>query len=291
MKTFFQNLILLSFLLPLLGLSQEKTDVEPTAEQILDMAAKKQGGERIAKKPVSFEAYFTTQYYNKEKGQINFEVKRIFQAPYKLWTRKNRENKKPTYEVYDGEDSWFVEADGKVIVYTEKPATHKTDIENIERDAKLTRQMLKFFFVAAMKKEIKDLKRVKDSIAPTADNKRGEPSFLLEGKSTGWIGGEKETTVVLHIYVGKKSHQVNAVRMMDPNHGGMARLFLFSKYMENDQGVRIPLNIKMFRGTDPFPEMTIGIFCERKEETKKVIPRIWFNKKVDPKLFICPEEP
>jgi len=266
-----------------------KKVLTPSALQIMKEAAKRQGGGDITKNPTGFEADFETEFFNKEEGRINYTVKRIFVRPEYLWTKKNRDNKPPTHEIYNGEDAWFIEPNGSVIIYTQKPSMFETDIANMERDVQVTSQMLKFFFVSSLQNEIKKLKRSNDAEAPFTR----EECYLIEGKTMGWIGGDKKTTVLLSIYVNKKSYEIRVVRMIDlaQNTNGSSRFFLFKKYCKNEQGVMTPLNISMYSGSDmKQPEMTIAIHGKKDEKKKGIIPCIWFNRKIDRKIFTCPED-
>ena len=285
--------LLLAGLLPAFTgdlVAQEAADLKtnrPTAEEILAEAAKRQGGGEISKNPTSFEAQFETDYYDENKGKIYFQVHRRFKTPCYLWTRKNRENKPASTLVYNGEDGWRIDPDGRLVVYTDKPSTFKTDMKNLEQDVRVTRQMLKFFFIANLGPEIRGLKRLSDGTVPM----EGDKAFVLEGKTSGLVGGERETTVYLKIYVDPTTYQVRAVKMRDLSRGGKLRTFVFKLYFKNEQGILIPLQIFLYKENDTRPEMKLFIKTEgRGKDGKEIVPMIWFNRSFDPKLFRIPDE-
>lgn len=264
---------------------EEKKD--PTAEEILQKAAEKQGGLKIAKKFNNFKADFETQFYREDKGQVYYQVKRIYQFPDLLWTEKKHETqKKPTREIFNGEDAWFVEPEGEIVVYTDNPSSFKTDLENIEEDVRVTRELFRNFFIANLRSEINDLKRVKD--APIYAG--GKPLFVVEGKLPSRVESEQVKTVYVKIYVDPETFEVRGVRMIDLS-GGARRLFVFEDYMENRQKVMVPIRIKMHNEPvkEKKPDMTIFLNCKEGEEGE-VYPLIDFNVDIDPDLFNLPDE-
>jgi hypothetical protein len=267
----------------------EEVTLRPTAKEILIKAAKVQGGGKFAAKLNNFRAEFTSEYIKPNKGKVYYEVDRIFKFPSYLWTKKKHEvHKKPSIEAYDGEEGWIRTADGKLTVYTDKPSTYQTDMENLENDARLTKQMFRYFFIANLRNEIHDLTRLPDQPIPRM--KKRISVFVLEGKATGWIGEDK--TVRLKIFVDPKESLVRAVQMDDLSQERPRRIFLFDVYAKNRQGVLVPTNIKMFTGNEPNPEMKLTIHYkeEEKEGEKKVYPLIDFNLDLDMDLFEIPEE-
>ena len=270
----------------------EKEELVPTAEEILEQAAKAQGGARITGDLKSFYAEFETNYFKKDEGKVYYQVKRIFKFPCLMWTEKKHDIQDgPSYEVYNGEDSWFVTPEGKMVVYTDKPSTFKTDIENLEKDMRLTKQMFRYFFIANLAEEIKALKRLANEPLPFSRKK--DTVFLLEGRTTGWIGGDHEIAVYLKIYIEPEQRTVLAVRMTDPNKTENTRLFLFDEYLRNKQGVLVPVRVKMYPGDAVKPEMTVYMNCRPVEDEsgkETVIPVIEFNMPVDAALFNLPEE-
>lgn len=268
--------------------AHNKVESGLSAEEILAKAAAKQGGAEIAKNFRSFWADFETWYNHPDKGEVYYQVKRIFQFPSLLWTEKRHEiQAAPTFEVYNGEDGWFIDAEGKVTVYTDKPSAYKTDIENLEEDVRITREMFKNFFIANLRDEINDLKRLSDK--PIF--KGGEPLYLVSGKRSTRVEDDKERPVYLKIYVDPKEDLVRAVRMIDLNVREGSRLFVFEEFLENDQKVIVPTRIIIYRDEEEpgEPEMKLYINCERDKEGR-IRPMLRFNVKPDPAKFNLPEE-
>ena len=267
-----------------------KAGLRPTAEEILARAAERQGGKEIAVHLKNFKASFESRYHDPEKGQIYYEVTRVFQFPDHIWTQKKHElNKKPTLEGFDGEDGWIVTPDGRLTVYTDKPSTYKNDLENLQEDVRITAEMFRYFFIANLRERLQGLTRLSDRPVPRSGKDR--PVYVLEGKVTGWI--EQEKTVRLLVYVDPESFQVRAVHMDDLSPRPEApRLFLFDGYHRNDQDVLVPTRVSMYRGDEAKPEMTISMdFAEKKsaEGKREVYPLIRFNVDLDPNLFHVPK--
>lgn len=257
-----------------------------TAQEILSRAAKKQGGEEIAKNFKSFSADFETWYNHPDKGEVYFQVKRIFVFPCLIWTEKRHETQsKPTWEIYNGEDGWFVDEENETTIYTDKPSSYKTDIENLEEDVRVTRELFHNFFIANLRNEISDLERLSDK--PFRPG--GKPVHLVTGRRSTRYEGEREKTVYLNIFVDPEQDLVLAVRMIGLDERRVSRLFVFEKFLENKQGVIVPTRIVILRNDEPEPEMKIYINCE-KDENDKIRPLLEFNVEHDPAIFMLPEE-
>ncbi|MFH2002459.1 MAG: hypothetical protein ABIK28_22490 [Planctomycetota bacterium] len=257
-----------------------------TAQEILDKAGTVQGGGEIARNLRSFSADFETEYYKEDEGQVYYQVKRLFQYPCVLWTEKKHETQaKPTWEVYNGEDGWFIDAEKKVTVYTDKPSTYETDIENLEEDVRVTRELFRYFFIAKLSRELNDMERLSDE--PVF--KGNPPVHVVAGKTTTYAGGEEEKTVYLKIYIDPKESLVVAVRMKNLDAQLQDRLFIFEKHLKNRQGVLVPTLIKMYGEEEKKPEMKIFINSEKGDDDK-FYPMIDFNIKIDPKLVNLPEK-
>ena len=260
-----------------------------SAEEILSKAAEVQGGKEIAAHLKNFKAKFESTYFDPEKARVIYDVTRVFMFPSYIWTeKKHGMNKKPSIQGFDGQDGWIIMPNGKLVVYTDKPATFKTDMENLERDARLTKEMFRYFFIANLRDQVKELSRKSDKPVPRSN--KIDPAFVIEGKTTGWI--DKNKTVRLKIYVDQKTYQVKAVQMDDLG-SSRRRLFLFDLYHKNRQGVLVPVSVKMFSGNDPEPEISIDMdFAKGKDKEGKDIlyPLIDFNLDIDFKLFAIPDE-
>lgn len=289
----------LVFVLSALGAPQDsvvagddnKTDekAEPgkvTADRLLDKAAEVQGGKEIATKFRNFSADFETEYYNKEKGQVYYQVKRIFQPPHLLWTEKKHDSQaNPTREVYNGLDGWFIDAEGNAVVYTDKPSTFETDIANLEEDVRITHELFKYFFIARLAKELNDKERLGD--APVF--KGNSACHVISGKTMTYVSGDEQETVYIKIYIDPKSHYVSAVRLFDLDSRTQDKLFVFEKHLRNRQDVLVPTRIKMYGKDEDKPEMKIFINTELGEDDT-LYPLIDFNTKLDPTLFNVPGE-
>jgi hypothetical protein len=268
----------------------KKESPQPGAGEILMKAAEVQGGKEIAAKLNNFKAEFESEYIKPDKGKVYYEVERVFMFPSYLWTRKKHEvHKKPSIEGYDGLDGWIRMPDGKLTVYTDSPARYENDMENLAEDARLTRQMFRYFFIANLRDEINDLNRLSDKPVPRS----GKPAaaYTLEGKVTGWIG--KDKTVRLKIFVDPEKYIVRAVQMDDLDLDGRRRLFLFDDYTLNSQGILVPMSIQMFSDNEAYPEMKISINGKEgkdPEGNRTVYPNIEFNLDLDVDLFKVPEE-
>jgi len=255
------------------------SEAQSSAEEILKKAAKVQGGHQIAGKLKNFHARFET-VYDGEKGKTSFSVERIFQFPELIWTKKWHDQTPITYEIYNGEDGWFVDDKGDKTVYTEDPASFKTDIENLEDDARLTGQMFKYFFIANLSAEITPLEKLDEGTVPICSGSsmqnKGGPALVVAGKTRAWIGGAEDTTVRLKIYIDPKNYLVKAVRMRDLT-SDRKRLFLFDYYklpskeefLRNEQGILVPTYVEMYSGDNPKYEMRISITGKSGKDGKR----------------------
>ncbi|MHC4945297.1 MAG: hypothetical protein ACYTG7_19955 [Planctomycetota bacterium] len=256
-----------------------------SAEEILARTGKKQGGEEIAKNFRSFWADFETWYNHPDRGEVYFQVKRIFQFPDMLWTEKRHETQdNPTWEVFDGTDGWFIDAEGNVKVYTDSPSSYKTDMENLEQDVRITRELFNNFFIANLRGDLNDLERLSDK--PLSKGKT--PMYVVAGKRSTRIRDEKERTAYLKIFVDPDEFIVKAVEMIDLQNRDQSRRFLFEAFLRTRQGVLIPTRVLLQQEDEKEPEMKIYINCERGKD-QKIYPTIKFNITVKPELFQIPE--
>jgi len=305
--TFSLSIIIAIFLVALpLAFSQEETppvpaDAPPTdaeavvnpsqakAMEILSKAAAKQGGEEIVADLKNFRAFFNLEVFDAERGKGNFKVERLFDnsgSTGRMWTKKKHDDKKSPYStlVHDGEEAWRIGQDNEVVIFTDKPDAYKTDLKNLEDDLRLTRQMFRFFFVRTLLGELDELALVGESLVGNRE------VYRLEAKTSAWLGDENETLVYLVIHVDKKDYTVNEVELIDLSIAERRRLFVFSKYARNTQGVLVPGNVKIFTESLERPYMQIGIEITTKETStgKKRIPKIEFNITVEKELFTIP---
>lgn len=276
--------------------AQEETPAETPpskaeAIDILSKAAAKQSGEEIVVDLKNFKAFFNLEVFDADRGKGNFKVERLFDNGVptgRMWTKKKHDGKKSPYStlVHDGEEAWRIGEDGEVVIFTDKPDAYKTDLKNLEDDLRLTRQMFGFFFVRTLLEELDELSLVGESEVG------GRDVYRLEGKTSAWLGDENPTLVYLVIHVDKKNFTVNEVELIDLSIAERRRLFVFSRYARNNQGVLVPGNVKIFRDSAERPYMAIALMTETKETStgKKHIPKIWFNTTVEKELFTIPPQ-
>lgn len=258
------------------------------AVEILKKAAQKQGGEKILASLKSFQAIFNMEVHDPEAGQANFYVERYFEDyghSGRMWTKKKHDSKNSPFStiVHDGEEAWRIGHDGEVAIFTDKPDAYKTDLQNLEDDLQLTKQMFRFFFVKTMLEELDDLSFVGQG------KERKNDVFILKAKTKAWLGGEKKTRVYLSIFVDKNAFTINEVRLSDLSQGVCKRTFVFSRYCRNAQDVLVPGNVKIFGESLNKPKMQIALKVKGDEGNSNVkVPQIDFNTAVPPEYFKIP---
>ncbi len=282
--------------------SEARTDEsdQSAALKVLEQVAENQGGARIARNLRNFRASFKLELFDPEKGRGNFEIERVFAFEGDsgiIWTRKRLSaEKKTTTLVHNGTDAWRVGKKGELTIFTDKPSLFKTDITNLEDDIRLTGQLLRFFFVSTLIDKVKELELTGER------SEGGVPKAVLEGRTTAWLGevapgGEValESPVLLTITVDRKKNIIDEVKLIDLSRDGLTRIFRFTKYFRNPQGILVPGNIKVFNKKEGPHEMQIGFDVEILEkenaEGKRVkvpCPQIEFNVDIPEELFTLP---
>jgi len=258
--------------------------------EILTKAAPKQGGDDIVADLKNFRAFFNLAVFDPDKGKINFKVERLFDdhgTCGRMWTKKKHDDSSAKYStlVHDGEEAWRIGHDGVVAIFTDKPDAYKTDLKNLEDDLRLTRQMFRFFFVRTLLEELDELSLVGES------HVRGRDVYRIEGKTSAWLGDENKTLVYLVIHVDRKDFTVNEVELIDLSIKERRRLFVFTRYNRNAQGVLVPGNVKIFTKSTEHWDMQIalGVNTLKTKTGKKRIQKIDFNIPVQKELFEIPE--
>ena len=266
------------------------------AVEILERAARLQGGTEFAADLRTFHAHFDLEVFRADQGRGNFEVERAFVlngSKGRLWTLKRLSGSDAPFSVmvYDGEDCWRVGEDGLVTVFTDQPSVYATDIRNMEDDARLTAQLFRFFFVQTWIREVSGLRYLGER------TEGGIALHAIEGRMPAWIAGEGRTLVHLLILVRKEGDLIDRVRITDLARDGKRRTFRFDRYYRNPQGVLVPCNVKIYGDDESHHEMQIALkadFRHGKDASGKdrriVVPHMEFNVKIPAEYFRLPEE-
>jgi|GEM_PF-2720712 len=275
------------------------------ALEILNEAAEVQGGAQILESLESFRASFKLEVFDPDSGRGNFEVERLF--AYRddegiMWTRKKVDDAQAPYTelVYNGLDAWRIDAEGKVTVFTDRPSTFKTDINNIERDVRLTAQLFRFFFVRNLIGWAQNLRHLGEREI------EGRTCAMIHGEARAWLGDREETRVRLEIAVDAETHVISQVKLRELipaeevqgllGDGGQRRTFRFERYYRNSQNVLIPCRVKIYGRDESRHEMQLGLNSTVREvegpdgrKVRKRRPRITFNVTILEKMFTIPE--
>jgi hypothetical protein len=267
---------------------------------VLEPAIAEQNAGAIATDLRDFYVKLLVQTRDRDQGALSFEVERSW-APNKLRTRVVESSTGKAFdEGYDGETFWLENNEGVTIFAGPK---WKGDRKRIGEEVALMEVMMRSFFLARALPTIENLEREADQTIAQPDPAEADatvdvPCHVLKGRMTDLPEG-LGTTADVTIFISAKEHRLERIRLdpvatNDPANSEtdepkpLATELRFGNHLANSQGILVPSNVDVYRGTSREPWQELRLAGEDGPDGG-VLNSIRFNTGIDPTRFAPPK--
>ncbi len=259
---------------------------------ILDAAIATQNGQGYADHLEDFEATLSVHTRDDKKGDLEFKVERSWKAPNLIWTHVTEKVTGKDYEQgYDGGDQyWYRDKEGPKLL--EGP-NYKEDRKTIRLDLELMNLMMQFCFLKNAQKDLSNAE-----LLPSVKVMRPDPKDISTDVETECdvlrakmelakaIGGSSMVTM----HIERNTHYLAQVRIEPIDSSTAATELHFSAHVKNAQGVIVPQNIDVYRGTETTPWQRLMLDgLDRADPDGNPINNIRFNTGMDASRFQPPK--
>ena len=274
-----------------------------TAESVLERALAYQRGDSPVTPPGTFRGRFYVTARNPQDGSsINLSVERLYaRAPERLWTHSvDSVVGSDSTVVYDRGDAWFRDnATGKVVVYSEDPATFQTDLEQLDGELRLMPVFLDAVVLDALVPRLQEPVFAGEHTLEVP--RQGEVSihrvrarvvddlFGPDFDAPPPMPGDPPPSLELELDVDVGTGQLWAVRLRTLSRVKERRLELrFKLHIETEDGLKVPGNVKVYEDGSDVETLNFGLEFVDTPEGSRV--EFELDPELDPARFAVPED-
>jgi len=266
------------------------------ALEALARAARFQRGDTPLPRPTTLHGAFHVSVRDRDGNMLEADAERWYTAdPERLLTRRKESvTGSRSSEGFDGGTAWFRDdATGRVMIYSESPETYEVDLERLNEQLRLTRLLLDACVLDALIPRLRELRsgarqslsdpdgdvhavqhvlaRVPDELFPAPTAKLLDPAVKRELQLDFGIDAESGALWSLRVTALERP-DVPPIELRFAFHGATA------------SGLRVPGNIKVFRGDETVESIRLGV---AEDDQGKL--RFEVDAPIDPALFAVPE--
>ena len=246
--------------------------------EALRAVARSQRGDEPRPAPQSLHGRFHVGVRAEDGSLIKAEVERWYErSPERLRTsRKEEVTGSATTVVFDAGQAWFRDdLSGRLVVYSDAPEIHDVDLEQIGQDLRLTRLLLDAAVVDALLPRLSDVRDVGAESYEDLDGERHAVLLVRASLPDELFGPDPkapppapddpaphlELAFVIDASDGDAfDGTLWSLGVLAPHRRDLAPLDLrFDFFGRSPSGLRVPGNIRVFRGGDPEPQVKLGV--------------------------------
>jgi hypothetical protein len=243
------------------------------AEQALDLAARFQRGDTPRAAPTSLHGTFQVSLQDEKGNRVSADVERWYRRSPEaiLTTRKEAVSQLSTTQCFAGGVAWFRDnGKGKVIVYSDDPAVHDVDLEDMREQLRLTRLLLDTCVIDALRARLTEPRlagrdRVKDPDGAVhevllVDATAPDELFGPAPGAPPPPPGSAQPRIELQFGVGVEDGALWSLRVRAPHRPDLQPMrMVFALHGLTAGGLRVPGLIKVYRGDEPREALKLGL--------------------------------
>jgi hypothetical protein len=269
-------------------------------EAALDLAARFQRGEVARAAPTSLHGIFGVRAADAQGNLVRAQIERWYtRSPERLVTRRKEEltGLASTVGSSDGVVWFRDDRSGKVISYTDDPETFDADLELQQEQLRLTSLLLDACVLDALRPRLAQVRAAGKDVVIDGDGVP-HPVTLVDASAPDQIflpppgappprPGDAPPQLQLRFGIGTEDGALWSLRVQATRRPDLAPTRLvFDLHASTRDGLRVPANIKLFRGDEAQP--AVSLWIEEDEERHLAFE---VDAPIDAALFARPEPP
>jgi len=222
-----------------------------------------------------------------EKGTFTVDVEQTFEPPDHLWSRVREDALSGVVyeEGFDGTTAWHHGKDG--LISFEGP-DFKVDRKRIKEQIERTQLLVRFFFLANLEGELKDLKKIRDDERTIGSGVASKTvrAHVLEGRGVVDVANIGPARLLL--WIDHDTHHLLGARLERDEAPDEPMQFCFWFHRPNPQGVIVPGKIELYLRDESRPLLQIFMRAEE-AGNDQIVNGIRFNTEPAASLFSPPD--